>query len=104
MDYHQRIKSLVSNLKRQGITVTFTKPRTLQDYGGMNTNAAKAMGWPMRKHGLFNKEIYIDGSMSPRLQYETLRHESCELKLMDKGMNYHDAHLRALRFEKAYRR
>jgi hypothetical protein len=68
----------------------------LHDYAGMNDEIGKKLGF--RK--LPNRTILIDKGMSVKTKYRTLVHEIVEMKLMENGMKYWQAHLRALRAEK----
>lgn len=82
--------------KKKGFRVVEVTTRTVADYGGMNTRAAKSLGFKKMPR----KTIYIDKNLSDMTKGRTLKHEMCEYDLMGKGKDYFDAHRIALRKEK----
>ena len=90
------LNRLVQYCKDNGIIVTFTDSETLKDYAAMNPDAARAMGFPKIR----TNEVEIDKTMPLHRQIENLKHELVEWRYMDSGMDYWDAHLKALDEEK----
>lgn len=73
--------------------IEYVNSKVLHDYAGMNSKAAKAMGFKMP-----DNTIYIDKEAKNKKRI--LKHERHEMRLMKKGMKYWPAHLSALEAEK----
>lgn len=73
--------------------------KELQDYAGMNDQAAKALGFPAKLD--LPRTILIDRRMSIRKQEQTLKHEIIERPIMarQKKKDYWTAHLQAEKHE-----
>ena len=89
--YQKKLKDLITKTEQSGIKVDFVGTKTLKDYLGMNTEAARDMGYP-----LGNKTIHISKSASAKDKYDTLKHELYEMEQMKKGESYWKAHVKAL--------
>ncbi len=93
------LNRLVQYCKDNGITVIFTDSKVLKDYAAMNPEAAKSMGFPDIDNKIETKEILIDKNVPEVEQVKNLKHELIEMKLMQEGLQYWDAHTIALRDE-----
>jgi hypothetical protein len=90
-----KLTELVRQTRNRGIKVRFVADRKTQDYIGMNSRAAKVMGYSMP-----DNTIYVDKNLSQEGKYQTLKHELAELHLMtEHGMKYFPAHIIALKEE-----
>lgn len=96
----KEFKELLKYCKGNGIKVVFTDSKILRDYGAMNPEAAKAMGFPDIDGNKKTKEILIDKTLPEETQIQNLKHELIEMRLMENGMEYWPAHLIALKAEK----
>lgn len=94
-EYELGLRQLIGVCQRRGITVEFVGDEVLHDYIGMNSEAARAMGFPMP-----DDTIYVDKSLHDRVKYETLLHEMIEMDLMREGKKYWPSHLVALKRER----
>ena len=94
------LEKLVKYAKKQGIAVKFVDSKILKDYAGMNPEAAEAMGFPDYDGDKRTKEILIDRTLPEETQTRNLKHELVEMRLMQKGMKYWEAHEIALDKEK----
>lgn len=92
--YRNMYINLKAKLKQKGWDTKEVDSRTLRDYAGMNPEAAKAMGAPVKR-----KTFEIDGGMSWEKRYCTLVHEVNETRDMEHGKTYWDAHCAALKDE-----
>lgn len=90
------LEKLVKYAKKQGIAVKFVDSKILKDYAGMNPEAAEAMGFPDYDGDKQTKEILIDRTLPEETQTRNLKHELVEMRLMQKGMKYWEAHEIAL--------
>ena len=98
--WERKLNKQVINLEEEGHPVHFVTPKVLHDYGGMNYEAAKEMGFPWPK-GFSKKGYLISATSCPRTQCKDLHHEHMEFTLMtDKGLEYWPAHLKALKAER----
>ena len=89
------LAKLIEYAESKGIKVRFPEEITKSDYAGMNSEAARLMGYENIEHN----EILIDGALSIDRQVANLRHEIIEKNLMKAGMKYYPAHVIALRLE-----
>lgn len=96
----KELKQLLKYCKDNDIKVVFTDSEILKDYGAMNPEAAKAMGFPDIDNNLETKEILIDETLPEETQIQNLKHELIEFKLMKNGMEYWPSHKIALVMEK----
>ena len=95
MNYQDRFNELARRCHYLGLRVKLVPSSVLKDYAGMNYEAAKKIGFPMKK-----KEILISRDLSDKARYHTLRHELIERDLMiNKKVKYWPAHVRALALE-----
>ena len=94
-EYELGLRQLIEVCRRKGISVEFVGDELLHDYIGMNSEAARAMGFPMP-----DNTIYVDKNLRDQTKYETLRHEVIEMDLMREGKNYWPSHLVALKRER----
>jgi hypothetical protein len=94
MDYQQLYDDLVVHAKHYGIKVELKDSGILNDYAGMNSEAAKKFGFPMPA-----MRVYIKRSDPIKTKYHTLNHECVEMGLIKQGDTYWEAHLKALREE-----
>lgn len=87
-DYKKGIRYLVRVCHHKGIKVVWCKDKETRDYLGMNPQAAKILGFPLR-----NKHCFlIDKNMSFEDKYKVLRHELEEYCLIKGGDTYWKAH------------
>ena len=86
---------LVQVAHDQGFCVRQVRNRVTRDYTGMNSKAAKSLGFKMPP-----KMIYIDKDLPLSTKVTTLNHEIIEVNLMRKGDSYWTAHKKALRRER----
>lgn len=96
MKRSKEFEKLLEYCEENGIVVRFVDSRTLKDYAGENPAAAKVMGF----HNIKSNEIEIDRTMPEETQCRNLKHELVELRLMNGGMEYWQAHVKALEAEK----
>ena len=97
INYRKRIDKLLVVYKGAGIKVHFVPRSKLADYGGMNDEAAKKLGF----RRLPDDTILIDRKMKLKDQYEALLHEAEEMVRMEKlHKAYWPEHVEALRAEK----
>lgn len=96
MTHKEMYYYLVEDAKKAGVTVRLVSSSTLLDYAGMNSEAAKGLGF-----NIPDETIYIKGSLSWKARYYTLNHEMVEMGLMDGGSRYWPAHKRALKLERS---
>jgi len=89
---------LVKKAHDQGLSVRQVKNRVTRDYVGMNSRAARSLGFKMPP-----KTIYIDKDLPLSTKVTTLNHEIIEVNLMKKGDSYWTAHKKALRRERKLR-
>jgi len=94
-DWEERIRLLLRLAKEHGIKVNFNKGKWLHDYAGMNSEAAKAFGYPNTVDG----EVEIDSTLPLKRQCENLQHELNELGLMEDGWEYWPAHVNSTQEE-----
>lgn len=80
--------------------VKFVTSKILRDYGGMNAEAAKEMGFPWPK-GFSRKGYLISATSPPDVQFVDLGHENHEFTLMGKGLKYWPAHCYSTKNEKS---
>ena len=100
MTYKQRLDDLVKKCEERGLTVKFVADRHTRDYLGMNTNAARAMGYTHCGRPMPSKTIFVDSHLSDKDKYSVLKHEVREMDLMaNKNMKYFEAHRIALNEE-----
>lgn len=78
------------------IRVAEVDSKELKDYAGMNRDAAKVLGFHM-KPGV---DIELDKGVSPGKERRNLTHELTEMAEMEKGTQYWNAHLKALKAER----
>lgn len=90
------LEKLVEYANSKGFQVNFVTDGELNDYAGMNPQAADVMGYEDIEHD----ELKIDGNLDLDTQVNNLRHEIIEKDLMKKGMKYYPAHVIALKLEK----
>jgi hypothetical protein len=96
--YKRLLDSLLDYCKQRKVKVDFVPESRLRDYAGMNPEIGHVLGFTIPRN-----TIMIDESISDKDKYETLLHEMYEWGLMKKGMDYWDAHCRALAIEKRTR-
>ena len=89
---------LVKVAHKQGLCVRQVRNRVTRDYVGMNSKAAKSLGFKMPP-----KTIYIDKDLPLSTKVTTLNHEIIEVGLMRKGDSYWAAHKKALKRERRFR-
>jgi hypothetical protein len=95
-NYKELLKQRVKAYEKQGISIEFKPHVNPVDYIGMNSEAARSMGLPIKQ-----KCIELPTSESDKTNYHTLHHEFEEYHLMkDKGLPYGKAHNIALLHEK----
>jgi hypothetical protein len=92
--YRDALEDLQETCEKKGIKVEFVGDDVLQDYIGMNSEAAKAMGFKMPPN-----TIYVSKTLHAKIKYETLVHEMVEMGLMREGRKYWPSHLVALKKE-----
>jgi hypothetical protein len=92
--YKDALEGKLAVCRDKGITVKFVGDDVLQDYIGMNSEAAKAMGFKMPSN-----TIYIGKELHAKIKYETLVHEMVKMGLMKEGKRYWPSHLVALKKE-----
>ena len=97
---NKELKQLLKYCKNNNIKVVFTDSETLHDYGAINPEAARVMGFPDIDRNLETKEILIDKTLPKETQIANLKHELIEMRLMRNGMAYWDAHTISLVREK----
>jgi hypothetical protein len=99
--YKDAMEEKLEACKRRGITVKFVGDDVLQDYIGMNSEAAKAMGfkWPEGLGKEPSKWVLVGETLHSKIKYETLVHEMVEMGLMGDGRPYWPSHLVALKKE-----
>jgi hypothetical protein len=96
INYNTELTKLLRKCKTLGITVKFVPDFATRDYVGMNSEAAKELGYPMP-----HNTIYIDNNLSTEATYHTLKHELDEMtEMKTRGTRYWDAHCHALATEK----
>ena len=96
----KELKQLLKYCKDNDIKVVFTDSTILTDYAALNPEAAKVMGFPDIDNNPRTKEILIDETLPEEAQTQNLKHELIEMRLMQNGMEYWDAHTIALAREK----
>ena len=96
---NKELKKLLKYCENNNIKVIFTDSGILHDYGAMNPEAAKTMGFPDIDNNPETKEILIDKTLPKETQIANLKHELIEMRLKQDGMEYWQAHLEALRRE-----
>jgi hypothetical protein len=97
IDYRKKIEELLVAYRKAGIRVHFVPRSVLKDFGGMNDEAAKQLGF----RRLPDDTILVDKSMKLSDQYVTLLHEPEEMVRMEKlHGKYWPEHIAALRHEK----
>jgi len=89
---------LVRKAHDQGLCVRQVKNKVTRDYVGMNSRAAKSLGFKMPP-----RMIYIDRDLPLSTKVTTLNHELIEVNLMKQGDSYWTAHKKALRRERKLR-
>ena len=97
---NKELKKLLKYCENNNIKVIFTDSGILHDYGAMNPEAAKTMGFPDVDNNLGTKEILIDKTQPKETQIANLKHELIEMRLMRGGVQYWPAHEVALVKEK----
>lgn len=102
-EYDMEMEELLGECRKRGVRVEFVPTSVTRDYIGMNSEAAKTMGfeWPTEfgeKPG--GDWILIDRDLSAQDKEETLRHEMVEMDLMKGGIKYFPAHDIALKKER----
>lgn len=95
INYKRAYQNLLQLAQKRGLTIVLVPKNILKDYAGMNSEAARDMGFNMP-----DDTIYLAKSLSPKIRYETLRHEISEVFEMKKGKSYWDAHQMSLGVEK----
>jgi hypothetical protein len=98
---NKELNELLKYCEDNNIKVVFTDSKVLADYGAMNPEAAKAMGFPDIDNDTKTKEIEIDKTLPEETQTQNLKHELIEMALMQGGMEYWQAHTIALKGEAA---
>ncbi len=93
--YEDGLAKLRQQARQKKIAVRQVPQKRLKDYAGMNSEAAKEMGFQMPK-----RTILVSKSLSNRAKYHTLKHELSEYDSMKRGKRYWPAHLNALKAEK----
>jgi hypothetical protein len=78
-------------LRRENIKVELVGNKKLKDYAGMNPEAGKVLGFPIKKN-----TILIDKNLTKTQKRRTILHELEEMKDMKKGEKYWTAHKKAL--------
>ena len=97
---NKELNELLKYCEDNNIKVVFTDSKVLADYGAMNPEAAKAMGFPDIDNNTKTKEIEIDKTLPEETQTQNLKHELIEMALMQGGMEYWPSHVIALKCEK----
>lgn len=92
--YYKKFEELRQQAEDGGIHVKLVKGDVLKDFVGVNSEAAKALGFFMP-----NDEIWISLELSWISKYHTLQHEMYELNRMRQGVPYWQAHSEALNVE-----
>ena len=96
INYRKRLNELIARCRRAGIKVRFVSSGELKDYGAMNDEAAKPIGF----RRLPDDTVLIDRNMRTKIQYECVEHEVEEMIDMEyKHKDYWHAHLIALNAE-----
>lgn len=85
-----------NGLRARGIHVKELGRKHLHDYAGMNTEAARTMGFPCG-----DKEIQVSRESANAIKLRDLRHEAFEYRRMKMGVPYGVAHVEALHVESA---
>jgi hypothetical protein len=97
------MEGLLGECRKRGVRVEFVPTNITRDYIGMNSEAAKAMGfeWPVELGEKPSGDwILIDKDLKAQEKEETLRHEMVEMDLMRGGAKYFPAHDIALKKER----
>ncbi len=92
--YRQLYNSCIVQAKKMGFSVREVGSYSLRDYAGMQPLAAKKLGYDMPP-----KVIHIDKDMSYKDKFKTLNHELIEIRKMQQGDSYWNAHKVALEKE-----
>jgi predicted SPOUT superfamily RNA methylase MTH1 len=96
-------------MKKEVIKVKKLSPKQMavkkhgrkEEYWGMNKEAEKHLGKPVKKIKLKEDEIAINKKPSPKLQKETARHEVIERDAeLKRGIKHSSAHREANKGEK----
>jgi hypothetical protein len=93
--YRSLFKGQLLVAEGRGFRVKQVPRKVIKDYAGMNSEAARVIGFPMPP-----KTIYIDKNLNDKEKARTLRHELVEAQLMKKGRPYWQAHKEALKRER----
>jgi hypothetical protein len=91
-----KMRDLLEWCKSKNIKVTFVGGKRLADYAGMNSAAAKKLGY----NDIQNNELLIDITLPEDTQFKNLIHELVERELINDGDSYWTAHIKALKAEK----
>jgi hypothetical protein len=87
-------QALLTYCKNHGLTVRLADAKELHDYAAMNPEAAKRIGFPIKKN-----EILLDKNPDMARRVRNLKHELVERNLMKEGDSYWQAHCIALQRE-----
>jgi hypothetical protein len=90
----ETFETLKQEAQTRGIDVKLVSEDVLKDYAGMNSAAARELGFEMPE-----STIYVLDSSEPEVRAVTLRHELIEMPLVEEGSKYFEAHKVALERE-----
>lgn len=96
---NKEFKKLLKYCEDNDIKVVFTDSEILKDYAAQNPEAARVMGFPDIDNNPTTQEIEIDKTQPEAIQFQNLKHELIEMRLMRSGMQYWPSHEIALKKE-----